>query len=333
MFCRTIHLVGLPNATLQMQQGSVASALTNPADSAMVLPNEPLPQPGNMLSWTINDNTDLLQVGYLGSLTIQELALKLPEPCCVMISLVGSWYFSNQPLPWSIFGTILPGAFSVQTVRVPQLNAPAYLVLRDVTIEYASCDASFAAAAATLISKASAQYEDTNINVISYNNSTIVCNPCLFQGSEQVPSAYSNAVSQVQLYNTNITCLGAGNSSANGTSSNAATAAQHPPPVATAGAAWAPPVWLPVLLAIVTCVFVVVGLTAMWLYLSRQKETAQFSNLREIRSLPDQLTRRGSNGGVNLAHTLRTKSSLGLGTPGVQKSKLSIVYSAQQDLE
>ena len=321
-----------------MQPDSDAGALSNPADSDRVVANGPEPEPENMLAWTITDITDLLQVGNLGSLSLQYLALQLPERCCVTFYLVGSWYFSNQPLPWNIFGTILPGAFSVQTVRVPQLNAPAYLVLRDVTIEYADCDGSFAAAANLLIAKADAQYEDAGTNVVGFDNQTIVCNPCLFQGSEQVPSAYSNAVSQVQLYNTNITCLQNGSSTTSTTSTspqNSSTAAQPAPPSATAGAAWAPPVWLPVLMAMVSCVLVGVGLAGVFVYLSKQKETAQFSNLREARLAPDQSPRRPSHRVPALARVLRTKSSSGpeKGGQQVQKSKLSVVYSAQQDLE
>lgn len=271
-YCRVVYISGMDNITL-LDQEDAANGVGNISNAvaAVVLPSGPEPgpesEPESFFTWTINDNTDLLQVGYLGALTIQALTLKLPQPCCVLISLVGSWYFSNQPLPWNIFGTIMPGAFSVQVVQVPQLNAPAYFLLRSVNLEYASCDASFAAAAELLVSKANAEY-DTGSNVVSFVNQTLYCNPCLFQGSEQVPSVYSNAVSEVLLYDTNITCLDVGGSTAaanaNGTVQNSTTVGQQVPPIATAGAAWVPPVWLPVLLAIVTCVLVGLGLTAVW---------------------------------------------------------------------
>ncbi|KAA6423601.1 MAG: hypothetical protein FRX49_06661, partial [Trebouxia sp. A1-2] len=159
---RMVYIVGVANATLQPAVALLSNS-SSPADSLAVVLSDsysPQPTPDTFFTWTINDNTDLLQVGYLGSLTLTALTLKLPEPCCVTISLPGSWYFSNQPLPWNIFGTVLPGAFSVQAVRIPQLNVPAYMVLRNVTIVYASCDASFAAAADLLVSKATIEADE-----------------------------------------------------------------------------------------------------------------------------------------------------------------------------
>jgi len=335
-----VYIVGLANATLVPAVTTLSNS-SSPADSLAVVLSDgygPQPTPDTFFTWTINDNTDLLQVGYLGSLTLTALTLKLPEPCCVTISLPGSWYFSNQPLPWNIFGTVLPGAFSVQAVRIPQLNAPAFMVLKNVTIVYASCDVSFVAAAELLVSKATIEVDGDN--GISFSNQTLVCNPCIFQGSEQVPSVYGNAVSQVELYDTNITCLDVGPDAAavNGTVQNSTRAQQHAPTIATAGAAWAPPVWLPVLLAIATCVLVAVGLAAVWRRVRRQREADHFTSLREAGEPNCRLSsRRSFTAAPAPVYVQRTKSSLGrvhsAGTGyQVQSSKLSNVYSATQVL-
>lgn len=323
-----MYIVGAPNASLvtQADAASTSSNSSNPADSAAVVLGsgaspEPEPEPESFLTWTISDNSDMLQVGYLGSLTLTALTLKLPEPCCVGITLLGSWYFSNQPLPWNIFGTILPGAFSVEAVSIPQLNAPAYLALRNVSILYMSCDASFATAADLLISKAS--IGDDGENSISFSNQTLVCNPCLFQGSEQVPSVYSDAVSQVELYDTNITCLGVGSdaAAANDTVQNYTMTQQHVPPIPTAGAAWAPPVWLPVLLAAVTCVLVALGLTAVWRHVRRRREAEQFTSLREAGNIGQRLPTRSFITAPGPAYVQRTKSCLGRVDDGQQGAK------------
>ena len=332
--CRVVYIVGSPNATLvQQSKADLAGGnSSNPAlSSAVVLPSAvAAATPDSFLTWSIDDNTDLLQVGYLGSLTLEALTLKLAFPCCVTISLVGNWYFSNQPLPWNIFGTILPGAFSVQAVRVPQLNAPAFLVLRNVRLLYASCDSSFAAAAELLVSKANAQYEGAVQNGVSFENKTITCTACVFQGSEQVPSVYGNQVSQVELYDTSITCLDSdlGAATANGTnttSQNSTTAAT----VATAGASWAPPVWLSVFLTVVTCAAVILGLFALWRYIYKQQEAAQFTSLQEARHLhPSNFPSRRSSAAFTPGYVQRTKSALGqpMSAFQVQNSKLSIVY-------
>ncbi|KAL3150315.1 hypothetical protein ABBQ32_000163 [Trebouxia sp. C0010 RCD-2024] len=199
---RVVYIVGLPNATV-VQQGIDSFSAHNSsspaaASAAALLPSASDTTPDSFVTWSVDDHTDLLQVGYRGSLTVEALNLKLPEPCCITFPLVGCWYFSNQPLPWNIFGTILPGAFSVQAVRVPQLNAPAYLILRNVSIEYTACDQSFAAAAELLVSKANAQFEGTDQHGMSFANQTITCTSCVFQGSEQIPSVYGNQVSQVE---------------------------------------------------------------------------------------------------------------------------------------
>jgi len=333
-----VYIVGLANATLVPAVTTLSNS-SSPADSLAVVLSDgygPQPTPDTFFTWTINDNTDLLQVGYLGSLTLTALTLKLPEPCCVTISLPGSWYFSNQPLPWNIFGIVLPGAFSVQAVRIPQLNAPAFMVLKNVTIVYASCDVSFVAAAELLVSKATIEVDGDN--GISFSNQTLVCNPCIFQGSEQVPSVYGNAVSQVELYDTNITCLDVGPDAAavNGTVQNSTRAQQHAPTIATAGAAWAPPAWLPVLLAIATCVLVAVGLAAVWRRVRRQREADHFTSLREAGEPNCRLSsRRSFTAAPAPVYVQRTKSSLGrvhsAGTGyQVQSSKLSNVYSATQ---
>ena len=329
-----MYIVGTSNATLAVQD-EYASQLSNSSGSAAapveVLPDSLAAEPDSFLTWTIDDNTDLLQVGYLGSLTLQALVLKLPEPCCVQVSLPGSWYFSNQPLPWNIFGVILPGAFSVQAVQVPQLNAPAYLILKNVSIVYGSCDASFAGAAQLLIAKASADSEDDASNSVSFVNQTLICIACLFQGSEQVPSVYSNAVSQVELYDTNITCLDAGGANTTASAGSAQNSTSAGQTVATAGAAWAPPVWLPVLLAIVTSVIVGLGLTAVWRHVRTLREAAYFSNLREARFVQSQLTSRRSSAAAHAGYMQRSKSSgLQNSTQQVQKSKLSTVYTASQ---
>ncbi|KAL0036115.1 hypothetical protein WJX79_003774 [Trebouxia sp. C0005] len=335
---RMVYIVGVANATLQPAVASLSNS-SSPADSLAVVLSDsysPQPTPDTFFTWTINDNTDLLQVGYLGSLTLTALTLKLPEPCCVTISLPGSWYFSNQPLPWNIFGTVLPGAFSVQAVRIPQLNVPAYMVLRNVTIVYASCDASFAAAADLLVSKATIEADGDN--GISFSNQTLVCNPCIFQGSEQVPSVYSNAVSQVELYDTNITCLNVGldATSVNGTDQNSTRAQQHTPAIATAGAAWAPPVWLPVLLAVATSVLVTIGLAALWRRVRRQREADRFTSLRETvepnRHLSSRRPSAAASAPVYVQRTMSTQGrahSAGNGYQ-VQSSKLSNVYPATQ---
>ena len=332
-----LYIVGVADATLE-------PAVTWPSNSspanamAVVLSDTygPHPTPDTFFTWTINDNTDLVQVGYLGSLTLTALTLKLPEPCCVTVSLPGSWYFGNQPLSWNIFGTVLPGAFSVQAVRIPQLNVPAYMVFRHVNIVYASCDVSFAAAADLLVSKATIDVDGGN--GISFSNQTLVCNPCIFQGSEQVPSVYGNAVSQVELYDTNITCLDVGPDAAavNGTLQNSTRAQQHAPSIATAGAAWAPPVWLPVLLAVATSLLVAIGLAALWRRVRRQKEANHFTNLREAGEPNHRLSsRRPSTAASAPVYVQRTESSLGRAHSAgtgyqVQSSKLSNVYSATQ---
>ena len=336
--CRVIYIVGSSNATLVQQSKAdlAAGNSSNPAAaSAVVLPStsaEAMPDPA--LSWTIDDNTDLLQVGYLGSLTLEALTLRLPEPCCVIISLVGNWYFSNQPLPWNIFGTILPGAFSVQAVRVPQLNAPAYLVLTNVSIVYASCTDAFAEAAELLVSKANAQYEGAGQNGVSFAIETITCTACVFQGSEQVPSVYGNQVSQVELYDTSITCLNANlgsiaANSTNTTASNGTTAVS----VATARASWSPPVWLPVFLTIIACAAVIFGLFALWRHILKQKEAAQYASWQEARyaHLSNYPSRRTS-AAFTPGYVQRTKSTFGqpVAALQVQNSKLSIVYPPSQ---
>lgn len=280
-----VYIVGSPNATV-VQQGIDSFAADNSsspaaASSAALLPSAADTIPDSFVTWSLDDHTDLLQVGYHGSLTVEALKLKLPEPCCITFPLVGSWYFCNQPLPWNIFGTILPGAFSVQAVRVPQLNAPAYLILRNVSIEYTACDQSFAAAAELLVSKANAQFEGAGQHGMSFANQTITCTSCVFQGSEQIPSVYDDRVSQVELYGTSITCLSDAlvTAPANGTNATAQNAATG----AAAGASWAPPVWLPVFLTVVTCIAVVLGLLAVRHYIRRQREFAHFSSLQEAR--------------------------------------------------
>ena len=186
--------------------------------------------------------------------------------CCVTITLVGSWFFSNQPLPWNIFGTVLPGAFSVQAVRVPQLNAPAYFTMQNVSIVYDTCGTDFASAAQLLVSKAAADTEDLSTNNLAFNgNDTLYCQTCIFQGSEQVPSAYSGAVSVVSLYNTQIRCLwtGSGNASAGtDTAPGQSLSAAHPPSLHSSAASWAPPIgyrsfWL-------LCVVLLLHLVCFW---------------------------------------------------------------------
>ncbi len=333
-----LYIVGAANATLVPAVTALSNS-SSPADSSAVVLSDsygPEPTPETFFTWTVNDNTDLLQVGYLGSLTLTALTLKLPEPCCVTISLPGSWYFSNQPLPWNIFGTVLPGAFSVQAVRIPQLNVPAYMVFRNVTIVYASCDASFAAAADVLVSKATIEADGDN--GISFSNQTLVCNPCIFQGSEQVPSVYGNAVSQVELYDTNITCLDVGPDAAavNSTLQNSSRAQQQAPPIATAGASWAPPAWLPVLLAGATCFLVAIGLAALWRRVRSQREADHLTSLREAGEANRCLSsRRPSTAAPATVYVQRTKSTLGRAHSAgtgfqVQSSKLSNVYPATQ---
>lgn len=233
--------------------------------------------PHNILTWSIDDNTDLLQVGYLGSLTFESLTLVLPQPCCITASLIGNWYFDNQPLPWNIFGTILPGAFGAQAVIVPQLNAPAYLTLRNVSIVYVSCDISFAAAANLLISDAKADSQGSVQVNASFINQTFLCTTCMFQGSEQVPSIYGNHVSQVQLYDTSIVCLNADTGSAPANSSN--TTIQNITTGATARASWAPHIWLPIFLTIVTCIAVALALSAWLTYLRRPSQATQNTSI------------------------------------------------------
>ncbi len=332
-----LYIVGAANATLVPAVTSPSNS-SSPADSLTVVLSDsygPEPTTETFFTWTVNDNTDLLQVGYLGSLTLTALTLMLPEPCCVTISLPGSWYFSNQPLPWNIFGTVLPGAFSVQAVRIPQLNVPAYMVFQNVTIVYASCDASFAAAADLLVSKATIEADGDND--ISFSNQTLVCNPCIFQGSEQVPSVYGNAVSQVELYDTNITCLDVGPDAAavNGTLQNSTRAQQHAPPIATAGAAWAPPAWLPVLLAVATCFLVAIGLAALWRRVRSQREADHFTSLREAGEANRGFSSRRPSTAAPAVYVQRTKSTLGRAHSAgtgyqVQSSKLSNVYPATQ---
>lgn len=272
-------------------------------------------------AWTIDDNTDMLQLGYGGSLTLQALILYLPEPCCVMISLIGSWYFSNQPLPWNVFGNILPGAFSVQAVRVPQLNAPAYFTMRNVSIVYATCGTDFAAAAQLLVAKSSADLDNSSGNIISYDSSsnTLFCQLCIFQGSQQVPSEYSNAVSTVSLYDTHIMCLP--QSSSNASATNVTASAQSPDGKQKASlqanaASWAPPVWLPVLLAIVCCTLVALGLIAVWRWSRPSGPLGTFKGLQETE-------RAGLSGAESLAASpsmLRGRSAIHLAIAGRRPS-------------
>ena len=246
-------------------------------------------------AWTIDDNTDLLQLGYGGSLTLQALTLYLPEPCCVMITLVGSWFFSNQPLPWNIFGVVLPGAFSVQAVQVPQLNAPAYFTMNNVSLVYASCGADFAAAAQLLVSTASADTENLGGNSLSFDASrnSLYCQTCVFQGSQQVPSAYSNAVSIVSLLDTHIVCLPSNSSNAtaanaaggNTTATGQSSAGSRVTTDQTSAAGWAPPVWLPVLLAFVCCTMVALGVFAVWRHFRKNSHAREFSNLHEAKNI------------------------------------------------
>ena len=209
--CRQVIMFGQADASVVQQSSHQATASLPVASSAA--------QPS--FSWTVSDNTDLLQVGYSGSLTLQTLTLYVPEPCCVMVDLVGSWFFSNQPLPWNIFGTVLPGAFSVQAVIVPQLNAPAHFVMRNVSVVYAACGSDFATAAQLLVSKAYASTEALGNNSLSYeaSSNTLHCQTCFFQGSQQVPSVYSNAVSTVSLFDTQITCATPGSGMTSSSSS------------------------------------------------------------------------------------------------------------------
>ena len=331
--------MGQPNATVEQQDiaSFAASNSSNPAASSSGLPLLPFTaaekSPESFVTWTIDDSTDLLQVGYHGSLVVEALHLQLPQPCCITLPPVGSWYFSNQPLPWNIFGTILPGAFSVQAVRVPQLNAPAYLVLRNVTIEFASCDDSFASAAELLVSKANAQSDGVGQSGVSFANQTITCNSCVFQGSEQIPSVYDNQVSQVELHGSKITCLSNAlkKISANSTgpaAQNATTAAM----AATAGAFWAPPVWLPILLTIVTCIFVILGLLAVQHYICKQREAAYFSSLQEARHAHFSRTPNGYSTPASSGYVQRTRSALPQpsSVSQVQKSKLSTLCPSSQ---
>lgn len=255
-------MVGQANTTMSQLTSNIAASATNSSDNVIAQPS---------FAWIINDNTDLLQVGYGGSLTLQSLTLLLPEPCCVMVSLIGSWFFSDQPLPWNVFGTILPGAFSVQAVRVPQLHVPAYFTMRNVSIMYTSCGADFAAAAQLLVSQAHADLDDSGGNVISFDadRNALYCQTCIFQGSQQVPSRYSNAVSIVSLYDTHITCLPESFSDASAHNTTASAPVQsavgkQPPTLQSSAAGWAPPIWLPVLLAIVTSGLVLLGVFAVW---------------------------------------------------------------------
>ena len=332
-----VYIVGLPNATVVQQgiAGFAASNSTNPAaaSSALSLLKAAVTNPDSFVTWSIDDNTDLLQVGYHGSLVVEAVNLKLPQPCCNTFPLVGSWYFSNQPLPWNIFGSILPGAFSVQAVRVPQLNAPAYLVLRNVSIEYASCDDSFAAAAELLVSKANAKSEGVGQSGISFANQTITCNSCVFQGSEQIPSVYDNRVSQVELFDTTITCLNNALVKVAANSTNApATNATTPATATTAGASWAPP-RLPILLTVLTCFAVSLGLLAVWRYICKQREAAHFSSLQEARQAHVSRTPTGfSTPFSSSAYLQRSRSTLPhlSSVSQVQKSKLSTLCPSSQ---
>ena len=88
-----LYIVGAANATLVPAVTSPSNS-SSPADSLTVVLSDsygPEPTTEIFFTWTVNDNTDLLQVGYLGSLTLTALTLMLPEPCCVTISLPGSW--------------------------------------------------------------------------------------------------------------------------------------------------------------------------------------------------------------------------------------------------
>ena len=328
--------MGSPNATVVQQdiERFAASNSSSPAASSSVLPLTIADKgPDSFVTWTIDDSTDLLQVGYYGSLIVEALHLQLLQPCCITFPPIGSWYFSNQPLPWNIFGTILPGAFSVQAVRVPHLNAPAYLVLRNVSIEYASCDDSFASAAELLVSKANTQSEGVGQSGVSFANQTITCNSCVFQGSEQIPSVYDNQVSQVELYGSKITCLSNARNhiSANSTGAlgpNATTAAI----AATAGASWAPPIWLPILLTLLTCIFVILGLLAVWHYIHKQREAAYFSSLQEARHARLSRSPNGYSTPASSGYVQNTRSALPQlsSMSQVQRSKLSNLCPSSQ---
>lgn len=324
---RVVYIVGSPNATVVQQDiaSFVASNSSNPVASSSV--NLPEKSADSFVTWALDDSTDLLQVGYHGSLVVEAVHMELPQLCRTRSPPAGSWYFSNQPLPWNIIETILPGAFTVQAVRVPHLDAPAYLVLRNVSIEYASCDDSFAAAAELLVSKANAQYEGVAQSSVSFANQTIICNSCVFQGSEQIPSVYDNLVSQVELYGSKITCLST-EISANSTgppAQNATTAAV----AATAGASWAPPVWLPILLTILTCISVILGLLAVWRHIRKRREDAYFSSLQEARHAHLSRTPTGCLTPALSGYVQRTRSILPHASQ-VQKSKLSTLCLSSQ---
>ena len=328
--------MGSPTATVVQQDiaSFAASNNSSPATSSSILSLTAAEQsPDSFVTWTLDDSTDLLQVGYHGSLVVEALHLQLPQPCQPTFPLIGSWYFSNQPLPWNIFGTILPGAFTVQAVRVPMLDAPAYWILRNVSIEYASCDDSFATAAELLVSKANAQSEGVGQSGVKFANHTITCSSCVFQGSEQIPSVYDNQVSQVELYSSKITCLNdaLGNISANSTGPpvhNATTAAT----AATAGASWAPLVWLPILLTVLTCIFVILGLFAVWHHIRRRREAAYFNSLQEARHAHPSRTPNGYSSPTSSGYLQRTRSTQPQpsSVSQVQKSKLSTLCPSSQ---
>ena len=253
---------------------------------------------------------------------MQTLTLYLPEPCCVMVSLIGSWFFSNQPLPWNIFGTILPGAFSVQAVRVPQLNAPAHFIMRNVSIMYAACGPDFAAAAQLLVSKASVDTEDLTSSSLSYDavNNALYCQTCFFQGSQQVPSVYSNAVSTVSLFDTSIVCLppssGATSAGSSASGNNAKASGQsslgssRSTQIHTGAAGWAPPVWLPILLAVVCCAMVALGVIAVWHRIRSHGHRGTCTSLHETLNI-----RPSSQGSKALAPSaIRVRSAVSLAT-------------------
>ena len=311
--CRQVIMVGQADASILQQNSSQSTASPAIASSAA--------QPS--FSWTINDNTDLLQLGYGGSLTLHTLTLYLPEPCCVMVSLIGSWFFSNQPLPWSIFGTILPGAFSVQAVKVPQLNAPAHLIMRNVSIVYAACGTDFAAAAQLLVSKATADTEDLSSSLsFDAGNNTLYCQTCVFQGSQQVPSVYSNAVSTVSLFDTRIACLPPGSgtvsASSGASTSNATASGQSSKSISaqTSAAGWAPPVWLPILLAVGCCAMVALGVVAVWHFIRKHGHRSAFTSLHETVNV--RMSSQGSKAMSPSAN--RVRSAIQLATDALRPS-------------
>jgi hypothetical protein len=236
-----------------------------------------------LTTWRINDEADLLVVGYAGTINIQDLVIELAQPCCSHLKFLGSWYFGNTPLTWEVFDTVLPAAFNVQPVRVPILTLPAHLTLTRVSIVLDTCDA-------IAFPKAVQQMEQIASNVTEQQrmswdtvNSTLYCDRCTWQAAEQELSVFQGAVSTAVLVNSSITCLSWVQPPApvpeKQLGPGAATAAADggPPASGSAKAGFNPSIAIVIVVAVAASALM--SILAFQVYRMRQKQARAHGNL------------------------------------------------------